>query len=981
MYTKSPRALTSQRDRVSQVYFGIIQRGESDNILRRRIDWITEQVQGQRILDVGCSEGVLEILLARRCFDVTGVDINAEALAFARNLLENEPKDVIARVRFIQGDMTQTMLAGESFDTVIIGEVLEHLDDPEELLDRSLDLLTSDGRIVITTPFGYHPHDDHRQVFCLANFLALVSPRYFVEHLQIEDGYIRMTGGVSHNRSNASNFLDWRRIVSLTEASLIASQRILYDRISKHGARIKQLELQLNGREGTVDLVPRLAERDKQNTSRLQRILQKKSAEAVQLQQHIQGKRNEAAWLKEQVNRELRTSAVLRCRLEQKENTIVGLEQRLQSRELGSRREIAALNQRLDAVLSSTTFRAGATLVATAKEPRTLWRLPIRLWRLYREVRPPARVSKPRSIDDRSAHSVAFPKLALPEPRSAGAPVIAAILDTFSEYCLRYEANLVLLTPKQWKRQLERSRPAFLIVESAWWGNGGAWRGMITGFAQRDVNPLRDLLDYCRCHGVTTVFWNKEDPPNFDFFISAAKQFDFVFTTDSDRIPRYREVCGHESIFAMSFAAQPQIHNPSRGSSWPMYPVCFAGSWMGEKHKVRAKSLEYLLDPALSFGLHIFDRNLNRATHRGSNYEFPDRYHPAIKGSLSYQEMLAAYRCYKVMLNTNSVTASPTMFSRRVFESLACGTPVISTPSSGMEEMLGDHVAVTQNENQTESYLTALLTDEERRQKRAHLGYRFIHTHHTYRHRMDDIFMRIGLDANRSSAPTVSVVVRIQEPKDVTRVKAMFANQQYPYKELLLVLTNRSLDFSAVSAPISDLERCRWLRCGSSLNAAVWLREAILAETTDYIATMVPTDHYGEHYISDMMLAANYSNADVLGKGTFFVYEERSRKLGVSALGGEHQYTDLVAGSTLVARRELLATLPPPALEAVLNADWTALRDATGAGCMTYSADRFNYIAVRGSRAHERASKLDAARIVKECQDVRRGLDLGRVMI
>ena len=54
--------------------------------------------------------------------------------------------------------------------------------------------------------------------------------------------------------------------------------------------------------------------------------------------------------------------------------------------------------------------------------------------------------------------------------------------------------------------------------------------------------------------------------------------------------------------------------------------------------------------------------------------------------------MLTAYRCYDVMLNVNTVTGSPTMFSRRVFESLACGTPVLSSESVGMSRMLGGHV-------------------------------------------------------------------------------------------------------------------------------------------------------------------------------------------------------------------------------------------------------------------------------------------------
>ena len=76
---------------------------------------MADQAQGQRVLDVGCSEGVLEVLLARRGFDVTGVDIDAVALECARHLLVNEPEEVSARVRFIQGDLIRNRAGGRPF--------------------------------------------------------------------------------------------------------------------------------------------------------------------------------------------------------------------------------------------------------------------------------------------------------------------------------------------------------------------------------------------------------------------------------------------------------------------------------------------------------------------------------------------------------------------------------------------------------------------------------------------------------------------------------------------------------------------------------------------------------------------------------------------------------------------------------------------------------------------------------------------------
>ena len=97
-------------------------------------------------------------------------------------------------------------------------------------------------------------------------------------------------------------------------------------------------------------------------------------------------------------------------------------------------------------------------------------------------------------------------------------------------------------------------------------------------------------------------------------------------------------------------------------------------------------------------------------------------YVKAIRGTLTYDEMLTAYRCYDVMLNVNTITESPSMFARRVFESLACGTPVVSQDSMGMRKMLGEHVRVTRSAEETAGHIEELLGDEEARSTRGAPG-------------------------------------------------------------------------------------------------------------------------------------------------------------------------------------------------------------------------------------------------------------------
>ena len=511
------------RDKAAQVYLGILDWGATGDILRRRIDWMADEVRGPRVLDVGCSEGILELLLARRGLDVTGVEVNPDALDFARELLAKEPDEVRARARLIHGDFIGAKPVTGIFDTVVLGEILEHLDDPAALLDRSLEHLRQGGRIVITTPFGLLPHEDHHQTFCLTDVIDLLKPRLGLEHMSVEDGYIRFVGRLSSDREVSWRRLDADAVLSMTDAALIVSQTKLYEMIATRGSRIERLQQQVEaGRE------------------RVERFRQRSEL----LQDRVDAGQKRVQYLERQVKFDRMASDQLKI-------ASARLEKNIESRE----GEIRVLRHRLQAAYSSTSFLAGSALVRAAKQPHTLWKLPSRLLRLYRSASTPlvetdaesdldARYKDlPRDLDLDVTQFVSYPPLPIPEAKVDGPPV-AAILDTFTEHSLRYEANLLLLSREHWRAEIEEARPAFLLVESAFSGNNGEWQYRILDYENLADNPLRELLQYCRSKGIPTVFWNKEDPPHFDEFIGAAKEFDFVFTSDADCVPLYREALG-----------------------------------------------------------------------------------------------------------------------------------------------------------------------------------------------------------------------------------------------------------------------------------------------------------------------------------------------------------------------------------------------------------------------------------------------------
>jgi 2-polyprenyl-3-methyl-5-hydroxy-6-metoxy-1,4-benzoquinol methylase len=151
--------------------------------VRDRFDAIAPLLRGRSVLDVGCADSrpdredtsarmarprrhkLLFPRIAEVNPDAVGVDLDAEGV----RLLRERGHNALC-------ENAETMDLGRTFDTIVAGEIIEHVDNPGALLRNLARHLAEGGTLVLSTP----------NPFYAANIRRIVSrgrPRAHEDHI------------------------------------------------------------------------------------------------------------------------------------------------------------------------------------------------------------------------------------------------------------------------------------------------------------------------------------------------------------------------------------------------------------------------------------------------------------------------------------------------------------------------------------------------------------------------------------------------------------------------------------------------------------------------------------------------------------------------------------------------------------------------------------------------------------------------------
>lgn len=147
-----------------------------------KIHFILRSVgSNKRVLDVGCNDGYIGSKLLRNKNDVFGIDIAQRKVNIAKKRgIKSQRVDI---------ENQDFPFAADSFDVVLLTDVIEHVFDTDALLSKIYRVLKKGGRLFITTPNVASLGRRIMLLFGINPFLEYST--HYIDYVPLPVGHIR----------------------------------------------------------------------------------------------------------------------------------------------------------------------------------------------------------------------------------------------------------------------------------------------------------------------------------------------------------------------------------------------------------------------------------------------------------------------------------------------------------------------------------------------------------------------------------------------------------------------------------------------------------------------------------------------------------------------------------------------------------------------------------------------------------------------
>lgn len=155
---------------------------------RSRYEFAIQNIRDRDVIDIGCGEGYGSYMMIGAAKSVVGVDISKRAIEHAKEMYES------TNLHYKVADVAKLPFDENKFTAGVCFEVIEHIENPGDLLREAERVIAPNGIFIVSTPNGAVRTSSQKSKFHVKEFNIREFREMLEKHFPKSKWYVTIYG-------------------------------------------------------------------------------------------------------------------------------------------------------------------------------------------------------------------------------------------------------------------------------------------------------------------------------------------------------------------------------------------------------------------------------------------------------------------------------------------------------------------------------------------------------------------------------------------------------------------------------------------------------------------------------------------------------------------------------------------------------------------------------------------------------------------
>jgi glycosyltransferase involved in cell wall biosynthesis len=212
----------------------------------------------------------------------------------------------------------------------------------------------------------------------------------------------------------------------------------------------------------------------------------------------------------------------------------------------------------------------------------------------------------------------------------------------------------------------------------------------------------------------------------------------------------------------------------------------------------------------------------------------------------------------------------------------------------------------------------------------------------------------------------VSIITPTNRPHFFMHILQNYKRQQYPLKELIIVLNKDSMKLSDYRHRVKAYKNVSVYQVAEKYSLGRCLNYAVRQAKYPNIAKFDDDDYYSPYYIAEQIQAINHSGASIVGKWAHMIYVEEKKLLILRFPSQKNRFVKNVAGGSIFFKKRVFKRLR--FANRTIGEDANFLKRARSIGLKIYASSPFNFVGIRRKNKDHHTWKAPDSHVLRRSQ-------------